>query len=352
MTVEKVYRLESAVIHRGAVKGRFKEGDAVTCEVDRGKRFATSKNHTATHLLHKALRTVVGEHARQAGSYVAPDSLRFDFTHFSAITPEEIKKTADRVNDAIFAALPVKTGIMSRSAAVTLGAVALFGEKYGDEVRVVNVEGFSQELCGGTHVNNTDKIGLLVITSESGIAAGVRRIEALTGRAAFNYLSERAAVTGNLSNLLKTPPDKIVTKLTGILEHEKYLEKKLRDNDKAVFINTVRGELGNAREINGANALAVKLAGASIDDLRAACEDVTGKKTNLILLLSSVTDGKVVLVCGVSKDLLDRYNAGNIVKQVAPVVGGSGGGRPGMAQAGGTQAENLEAALAKFYSVL
>jgi alanyl-tRNA synthetase len=352
MTVEKVYRLESAVIHRGIVKGKFKEGDAVTCEVDRGKRFATSKNHTATHLLHKALRTVLGEHARQAGSYVAPDSLRFDFTHFSAITSEELKKTADMVNDAIFAALPVKTGIMSRSAAVTLGAVALFGEKYGDEVRVVNVEGFSQELCGGTHVNNTDKIGLFVITSESGIAAGVRRIEALTGRAAFNYLSERAAVTGSLSQLLKTPSDKIAAKLSGILEHEKYLEKKLKDNDKAVFINTVRGELENAREINGIKALAVKLAGASIDDLRAACEDVAGKKTNLILLLSSVTDGKVILVCGVSRDLLDRYNAGNIVKQVAPVVGGSGGGRPSMAQAGGTQAENLEAALAKFYSVL
>jgi alanyl-tRNA synthetase len=352
MEVERVYRVETAVIHCGRVTGTIKEGDAVLCEVDKERRIAASKNHTATHLLHKVLRSVLGEHARQAGSYVSADSLRFDFTHFSAITPEELKRTGELVNDAIFSALPVQTSIMSRKDAVSLGAVALFGEKYGDEVRVVDVEGFSQELCGGTHVDNTNRIGLFVITSESGIAAGVRRIEALTGRAAFNYLSERLEITNSLSLLLKTQADKLADKVADLMEREKTLEKKIKEKDKAVHINAVNGELNSARDINGASALAVQLKNAGIDDLRAACEYATAKKPNMVILLSSVTDGKLLFVCGVSKALVGRYKAGDIIKQVAQAAGGSGGGRPEMAQAGGVHIEKLDKAIEKFYSVL
>ncbi|MDR2401040.1 MAG: alanine--tRNA ligase [Deferribacteraceae bacterium] len=351
MVVEKVYRIENAIVHRGVVTGLIKEGERAVCEVDREKRLAASKNHTATHLLHKALRMVLGEHARQAGSYVSAESLRFDFTHFSGITAEELKKSVDIVNNAVFSALPVKTCRMSRTAAADLGAVALFGEKYGEEVRVVDVDGFSQELCGGTHVDNTNKIGLFVITSESGIASGVRRIEALTGRAAFSYLSERLEITNALSQHLKTPAEKLFTKIGDVLEREKALEKKLRDNQRAIYTNAVHGELGDARLINGARVLSVKLPNAALDDLRAACEYITAKKADMIVLLSSVADGKLLFVCGVSKPLVNRFKAGDIIKEVARAAGGSGGGRPEMAQGGG-QAEKLNDAVDKFYAIL
>jgi alanyl-tRNA synthetase len=262
-----------------------------------------------------------------------------------------LKRTGELVNDAIFIPHLVKTSHMSRSAAADLGAVALFGEKYGEEVRVVDVEGFSRELCGGTHVDDTGKIGLFLITSETGIASGVRRIEALTGRAAFNCLFERFEITNSLSRLLRTPADKLSIKISDSLERQKSLEKALREKEKSEYIKFADSKLKDARQIGGVRVLAVKLDNAEIDDLRAVCESLTAKNRDLILLVSSIAGGKPLFVCGVSKEIVDRYKAGDIVKQASQVVGGSGGGRQEMAQAGGGQIERVDLAIEKFYSL-
>ncbi len=340
--------LGGKVGHVGLVtKGMFKVGDKVELAVDAEVRRATAKNHSATHLLQKALRMVLGTHIEQAGSLCNKDHLRFDFTHFKAVTKEELEQVEKIVNEKIAEALDVNTQIMTIDEARKTGAMALFGEKYGETVRVVNMSEFSKEFCGGTHVKNTADIRLFKIVSESGVAAGVRRIEALTGDAVINYFANLEQKVNEAAAAAKTDSSNLVDKIQSLLSEI----KELKSENESLKAKMAQNSLGDAAseftEVNGFHVLAKEVPGVDMNGLRNLSDDLKAKKENSIIVLASANDGKVnLLVVADAAAVKNGAHAGNIIKAIAPTVGGGGGGRPNMAQAGGKNPAGIAEALA------
>jgi alanyl-tRNA synthetase len=330
-------------------KGKLQVWDKVKCSVDVEKRKATMRNHTATHLLHSALRSVLGDHLKQAGSLVSPEKLRFDFTHFSALDEDEIQAVENLVNKRILENHPVVTSVMDIKSAIESGATALFGEKYGKTVRVLSVPGISSELCGGTHCKATGEIGSFVIMSESSVASGIRRIEALTGNEAFGYLKQTKLELDSLRSLLKT--DKPLEKVERLLSKMKSLEKeiqKLKTGSKDVISEALK----EVRELKGVKVVKIRYDGLNTEELRNLADNIKDRLQSGIIVVSSVFDGKAAIVCMVTKDLKDRYNAGEIIKRISEVAGGSGGGKPEMAQGGTKDIEKLDEALESVYDLI
>ncbi len=331
--------------HGEVVSGQIKVGDSVTSEVDSDHRSATMFNHSATHLLHAALRSVLGSHVQQKGSLVDASKTRFDFSHPKPLSQAEVEEIEIVVNEAIRGNANVNARVMNYDAAIESGAMALFGEKYGDEVRVVGMGEFSTELCGGTHVARTGDIGLFKIVAESGVASGVRRIEAVTGKGAIDYLHKRERQLTDVASVLKVGTDGLNDRVTQMVDNVRQLEKEL-SRVKAKLASSQGDDLSaKVREINGIQVLATQLDDADVAALRAAVDQLKSKFKTAIVLLSSVNDGKVTLIAGVTSDLTKKYKAGDLVNFVAKQVGGKGGGRPDMAQAGGTQPELLDGAI-------
>ena len=330
-----------------------KNGDRVTLEVDRAKRALSARNHSATHLLQKALKEVLGNHVEQAGSSVNENRLRFDFTHFSSLTEEEIRKVEEIVNERIQEHLPVKAENMPIEEARKTGAAALFGEKYGDIVRVVSMGEFSKEFCGGTHVENTGAINAFKIISETGVAAGVRRIEALTSRGLLDYYEETENKLIEAAKLLKTTPEKLTDKLSHLLADHKALKNEL-ESTKSKMAQSAAGDVMNSvTEVCGVKLLAAKVEGVDMNKLRELGDSLKEKLGDGVIVLASAVNGKVNLVAMVSDGAMKKgAHAGNLIKGIAALVGGGGGGRPNMAQAGGKNPAGIDDALAKVKEVL
>ncbi|WP_434105173.1 alanine--tRNA ligase [Klebsiella quasipneumoniae] len=345
--VSDTQKYGQAIGHIGKVaSGSLKVGDAVQADVDEARRQRIRLNHSATHLMHAALRQVLGTHVTQKGSLVNDKALRFDFSHFEAMKPEEIRAVEDLVNAQIRRNLAIETNIMDIDAARASGAMALFGEKYDDRVRVLQMGDFSTELCGGTHAARTGDIGLFRITSESGTAAGVRRIEAVTGEGAIAMLHAQSDQLSDIAQLLKGDSHNLGEKVRAALERTRQLEKELQQLKEQAAAQESANLSSKAEEINGVKLLVSELAGVEPKMLRTMVDDLKNQLGSTVVVLATVADGKVSLIAGVSKDVTDRVKAGELVGMVAQQVGGKGGGRPDMAQAGGTDASALPAALA------
>ncbi|HHY5227349.1 TPA: alanine--tRNA ligase [Neisseria meningitidis] len=345
--VRDTQKIKAAVFGQFGVQtsGRLKVGDSVTAKVDDEIRNANMRNHSATHLMHKALRDVLGEHVEQKGSLVTAESTRFDISHPQAVTAEEIAEVERRVNEAILANVAVNAAIMSMEDAQKTGAMMLFGEKYGDEVRVLQMGGFSTELCGGTHVSRTGDIGLFKIISEGGIAAGVRRIEAITGLNALKWAQEQERLVKDIIAETKAQTEKdVLAKIQAGAAHAKALEKELARAKAELAVHAGAKLLDDAKDLGSAKLVAAQIE-ADAAALREIVTDLTGKSDNAVILLAAVNDGKVSLCAGVSKALTGKVKAGDLVKFAAEQVGGKGGGRPDLAQAGGTDAGKLPAVL-------
>ncbi|MFS0635779.1 alanine--tRNA ligase [Mesobacillus foraminis] len=334
-------------LHHAFVEaGTLQKGTAVHAVIDEANRSRIVKNHTATHLLHQALKDVLGTHVNQAGSLVEPDRLRFDFSHFGQVTQEELERVENIVNEKVWKSIPVATEYKPISEAKAMGAMALFGEKYGDIVRVVQVGDYSLELCGGCHVPNTSVIGLFKIVSESGIGAGTRRIEAVTGEAAYQVLNDQIAVLKNAASKLKTAPKDVAVRIDGLLGEIKQLHRE-NESLAAKLGNIEAGSLASkVKEINGIPVIAARVQAADMNSLRNMADDLKQKLNSAVILLGSTDGEKVNLIAGVTKDLIDKgYHAGKLVKEAAAICGGGGGGRPDMAQAGGKDPAKLDNAL-------
>lgn len=332
-------------LHTGFIEeGALKKGDELLAAVDEEMRRQVTKNHTATHLLHKALKNVLGGHVNQAGSYVGPDRLRFDFSHFGAVTEEELDKVEAIVNEKIWSNDPVNISYKSLEEAKKMGAMALFGEKYGETVRVVQA-GDSLELCGGCHVSNTAEIGLFKIVVESGIGAGIRRIEAVTGESAYRYMTEQIQKLGMVADILKTKPTNVVERTKSLLNELKELQRENESlSDKLAHLEA--GSLLNkATEVDGVKVIVSKVQDADMNTLRSMADDLKQQIGSGIVVLGSAQNDKVNLISAVTKDLTTKYHAGKLVKEVAARCGGGGGGRPDMAQAGGKNPGQLDEAL-------
>ena len=341
--VRDTQKIKAAVFGQFGVQtsGRLKVGDSVTAKVDDEIRNANMRNHSATHLMHKALRDVLGEHVEQKGSLVTAESTRFDISHPQAVTAEEIAEVERRVNEAILANVAVNAAIMSMEDAQKTGAMMLFGEKYGDEVRVLQMGGFSTELCGGTHVSRTGDIGLFKIISEGGIAAGVRRIEAITGLNALKWAQEQERLVKDIIAETKAQTEKdVLVKIQAGAAHAKALEKELARAKAELAVHAGAKLLDDAKDLGAAKLVAAQIE-ADAAALREIVTDLTGKSDNAVILLAAVNDGKVSLCAGVSKALTAKVKAGDLVKFAAEQVGGKGGGRPDLAQAGGTDASQV-----------
>ena len=341
--VHDTQKIKEAVFGQFGVQtsGRLKVGDSVTAKVDDEIRNANMRNHSATHLMHKALRDVLGDHVEQKGSLVTAESTRFDISHPQAVTAEEIAEVERRVNEAILANVAVNAAIMSMEDAQKTGAMMLFGEKYGDEVRVLQMGGFSTELCGGTHVSRTGDIGLFKIISEGGIAASVRRIEAITGLNALKWAQEQERLVKDIIAETKAQTEKdVLAKIQAGAAHAKALEKELARAKAELAVHAGAKLLDNAKDLGSAKLVAAQIE-ADAAALREIVTDLTGKSEQAIVLLAAVNDGKVSLCAGVSKPLTGKVKAGDLVKFAAEQVGGKGGGRPDLAQAGGTDADKL-----------
>ena len=360
-TAEGEFRVEDTVKllggkigHVGVMtKGMIKTGDKVTLEVDAKKRALSARNHSATHLLQKALRTVLGTHVEQAGSSVNEDRLRFDFTHFSAMTPEELKKVEEIVNEKIAAALPVVVKNMPIEEAKKTGAQALFGEKYGDIVRVVNMGDFSIEFCGGTHVQNTSEIVAFKIISETGVAAGVRRIEALTSEGLMKYYDELEEKLKNAAHLLKATPDNLADKITHLMSENKALHSEVESLKSRMAQDAVGDVMDQVKEVKGVKLLAAEVDGVDMNGLRDLGDQLKEKLGDGVVVLASANDGKVSLMATATEGAMKKgAHAGNLVKDIAGCVGGGGGGRPNMAQAGGKNPAGIKDALEKAAEVL
>jgi len=341
--VRDTQKIKAAVFGQFGVQtsGRLKVGDSVTAKVDDEIRNANMRNHSATHLMHKALRDVLGEHVEQKGSLVTAESTRFDISHPQAVTAEEIAEVERRVNEAILANVAVNAAIMSMEDAQKTGAMMLFGEKYGDEVRVLQMGGFSTELCGGTHVSRTGDIGLFKIISEGGIAAGVRRIEAITGLNALKWAQDQERLVKDIIAETKAQTEKdVLAKIQAGAAHAKALEKELARAKAELAVHAGAKLLDDAKDLGSAKLVAAQIE-ADATALREIVTDLTGKSDNAVILLAAVNDGKVSLCAGVSKPLTNKVKAGDLVKFAAEQVGGKGGGRPDLAQAGGTDAAKL-----------
>lgn len=334
-------------LHKGIVQyGQATVGAEVDASVNKEDRRAIQKNHSATHLLHAALKEVLGDHVNQAGSLVEADRLRFDFSHFGPMTQEELDQVERRVNEEIWRGIDVRIQEMGIDEAKSMGAMALFGEKYGDIVRVVNMAPFSIELCGGIHVSNTAEIGLFKIVSESGTGAGVRRIEALTGKSAFLYLEDIQSKFNTIKNHVKVKSDEqVVGKVTQLQEEEKSLLKQLEQRNKEITSLKMGNVEDQVEVINDLKVLATEVEVPNAKAIRSTMDDFKSKLQDTIIVLASNVDGKVSIIATVPKLLTDQVKAGDIIKNMAPIVGGKGGGRPDMAQGGGTQPENITEAL-------
>ena len=317
--------------------------------MDKKIRLATRRNHTATHLLHKALKVVLGDHIQQAGSMVSSERLRFDFNHFEAMKKEEIAKVEQIVNEKIFDALDVTTDVMSIEDAKNTGATSLFDEKYGDTVRVVSIGDFSKEFCGGTHVSNSNEIGMFKILSEGGVASGVRRIEAITGYSVYNHILEKQNLIDGISSVAKTSEDNLQKRVSDIIEESKNLQKKLKEIQSASAKSDIDTLINNAKQINGVNLVTFSHENIQDEVLRDIAQSIIDKKENTIVVFSNVNteNEKLSFLCMVAKNLVPKYNAGEIVKEVAIVTGGNGGGKPNMAMAGGKDISKISDALDK-----
>jgi alanyl-tRNA synthetase len=344
--VSDTQKLGSAFGHFGQlIAGEFAVGSRVSAVVDARRRAAIVLNHSATHLLHAALRQVLGDHVQQKGSLVAPDRLRFDFAHYEHVTPEEIDQIETLVNDQIRVNSAAETRVLSYDDAIAAGALAFFGDKYGDKVRVLGIGAFSTELCGGTHVRRAGDIGLFKITSESGIAAGVRRIEAVTGQGALAWVKDSERALREAASLLKGSREELPGKLGQLVERTRQLEREVADLKSKLASGSSRDLLDGVRTVAGVKLLVARIDGADSKALRATADQLKDKLGSGIVVLGGVEDDKVRLVAGVTRDLTDRFRAGDIIKPIASQVGGSGGGRPDFAQAGGTLPDQLDAAL-------
>ena len=337
----------NTIKHIGIVKsGMINTGEKLSTIVDKEIIMASARNHSATHLLHKALKEVLGEHVNQAGSLVTSERLRFDVTHFEAITKEELKVIEEKVNDVILESLNITCENMSINDAKNKGAMALFGEKYGDEVRVVSMGDYSIELCGGTHLTNTSQIGMFKILSEGGVAAGVRRIEAITGRAVYNYLKEKEEIISNVCSNLKTKEDSLSQKVTSLIEENKSLSKELHDMKTKMSLQAVDSVLDSKLDVNGVNLVTTKFEGMDMNTLKEVADNLRDKLVSGVVVLANTTDDKLNLVATATKDAVDKgVHCGNIVKSIAQIAGGKGGGRPNMAQAGAPDVSKVDEAL-------
>ncbi|MCW7018762.1 alanine--tRNA ligase [Escherichia coli] len=345
--VEDTQKYDQAIGHIGKLAaGSLKVGDAVQADVDEARRARIRLNHSATHLMHAALRQVLGTHVSQKGSLVNDKVLRFDFSHNEAMKPEEIRAVEDLVNAQIRRNLPIETNIMDLEAAKAKGAMALFGEKYDERVRVLSMGDFSTELCGGTHASRTGDIGLFRIISESGTAAGVRRIEAVTGEGAIATVHADSDRLNEVAHLLKGDSNNLADKVRSVLERTRQLEKELQQLKEQAAAQESANLSSKAIDVNGVKLLVSELSGVEPKMLRTMVDDLKNQLGSTIIVLATVAEGKVSLIAGVSKDVTDRVKAGELIGMVAQQVGGKGGGRPDMAQAGGTDAAALPAALA------
>ena len=343
--VTDTQKMGNAFAHKGIAKGSVSKGDTATAAIDAANREAIKKNHSATHLLHAALREILGEHVTQKGSLVVAPRMRFDFSHFEAVTAEQLAEIERRVNQEIRANHTLATELMDLDEAKASGAMALFGEKYDEKVRVVTMGPFSVELCGGTHVTRTGDIGLFKITSEAGIASGVRRIEAVTGEHALEVVQTQQATLSSLSALLKTDSQNVLDRVVSLQNQTKELEKALNSAKQKLASQQGADMLSNAVEINGVKVLIANLEGVEAKSLRSMMDDIKNRIGEGIVVLGVANDAKVNLIAGVTKNLTSKVKAGELVNFVASQVGGKGGGRPDMAQAGGDQPENLGQAL-------
>jgi alanyl-tRNA synthetase len=344
--VSDTQKLGAAFGHIGQLAvGRLSAGDNLHAEVDAERRAAIVLNHSSTHLMHAALRKVLGEHVQQKGSLVAPDRLRFDFAHYEPVTPDELAEIETLVNDQIRLNGAAETEVLSYDDAIAAGALAFFGEKYGDKVRVLAIGGFSTELCGGTHVNRTGDIGLFKITSETGVASGVRRIEAVTGRGALNWVNNTERNLREAAALLKGGRDDVPAKLGQLVERTRHLEREVAALKGRLATGSSRDLLDDIKTVSGVKFLVARIDGADSAALRTSADKLKDKMVSGIVVLGGVEGDKVRLVAGVTPDLTSRFKAGDIIKPIAKQVGGSGGGRPDFAQAGGTEPNQLDAAL-------
>jgi alanyl-tRNA synthetase len=344
--VDDTQKSGNAIVQFGSLEqGDLKVGDRLEAVVDADRRQAIRLNHTATHLMHAALRQVLGDHVTQKGSLVAPDKLRFDFSHYEGVTAEQQQEIEDIVNAEIRKNHVADTNLMSYDDAIESGAMALFGEKYGDKVRVLRLGDFSVELCGGTHVQRTGDIGAFKITHEGGVASGVRRIEAVTGEGAMQWIDANQRLLWQLADQLRSRPDQAASKVDQLLKQNKELEKKLATAKHALITGQATDREDSIVEIAGIKVLSGRMDGVDAKALREAVDRVKDKLGNAIVVLGSVDDGKVRLAAGVTKNNTDKIRAGDLIKPVAEQVGGKGGGRPDFAQAGGTDASQLDKAL-------
>lgn len=350
---DTVRPLDHLIVHRGRLEsGNIKVGDNVLLRVAGDSRRAVAANHSATHILQAAMKIVLGDHVKQSGSFVNAERLRFDFTHFSKIEDEELAKIEMLANEYIRMNLPVSTGVLPLEEALKSGATAVFGEKYGESVRVVAMGDVSSELCGGTHVAKTGDIGYLKIIHESAIAAGVRRIEALTGHAAVSYARDMETEMKKAAALLKASPSAIAERVERILRRERDLEREIETLRGKLAVRDSSDLLGSAKEIKGVRVVTTIVDAADAKTLRDFGDKLKDRLQSGIILLGSRTGEKAMLLCMVTKDLTNRYQAGSIIREIAPIVGGSGGGRSDMAQAGGTKPENLGQALSRLEELL
>ena len=337
----------NTIKHIGFVKsGEVKVNDELTTLVNKEVRMASARNHTATHLLHKVLKEVLGEHVNQAGSLVNAERLRFDVTHFEAISKDELRLIEEKVNDAILASLEINCENMGINEAKEKGATALFGEKYGMEVRVVSMGDFSIELCGGTHLKNTSQVGMFKILSEGGVAAGVRRIEAITGKAVYEYLKERDAVIADVCTTLKAKEDNLTQRATQLVEENKSLSRDLHEIKAKMSLQSADSILDSKIEINGVNLVTAKFEDMDMNTLRETADTLRDKLGSGVVVMANIADNKVNFIVTATKDVLEKgIHSGNIVREVAQIAGGKGGGRPNMAQAGANDVTKVEEAL-------
>ncbi len=343
--VSDTFKLGHAFAHKGIARHNIGLNRRVKAEIDTERRAAIVKNHTATHILHASLRKVLGDHVTQKGSLCDAEKLRFDFSHFEGVTREELNKVERMVNEQIRSNLSRETNLMQIDEAKAKGAMALFGEKYDDEVRVVTLGEFSTELCGGVHVERTGDIGLFKIVSESGIAAGVRRVEAVTGETALNYFESQEQILNNIAAMVKADVVNVSSKVEQVIQRNKQLEKEIEQYKQELASQAGADLVNQAVDFNGVKALIANLDGVEAKSLRGMVDDLKNKMGSGIILLATANGAKVSLIAGVTKDLIGQVKSGELVNVAAQEVGGKGGGRPDMAQAGGSQPENIATAL-------
>ncbi|WP_101772771.1 alanine--tRNA ligase [Peptostreptococcus faecalis] len=343
-----------SIKHIGFMKeGKFNTGDIVQTHVNKSLRMDAARNHSATHILHKVLKDVLGEHVNQAGSLVDPYRLRFDITHFEQITKDELKTIENLVNEKIFESLTINAETMNIKEAKEKGAVALFGEKYREVVRVVQMGDFSTELCGGTHLENTSQIGLFKIISESGIAAGVRRIEAITGRAVYNHLLAKEQIISDLTDTLKTKEDNLFARANQIVEENKKMEKELHSIQSKMNMQMADDIIEQKVDVNGVNLITNKYEGMDMDSLREVADNLRDKVENSVVVVANISDDKINFVATVSSEAIKKgAHAGNLVREIAKIAGGKGGGRPNMAQAGASDINMVDKALSTAKEIL